>query len=534
MAVRTCDSPRHKARHKEGTTLSATEAGQLARCRSVSRLLADVDLFHPSAQSQNVSSESAATPTPVTWRISPEPFWLTGAEASFFESLGGHLSAFYRAVNQLYHASRKGQQPAWVSRYFDQGKPETVVDYGRMNRFKQQLPGIIRPDIIPAAAPFSAVSASTATGAGWAITELDAVPGGIGLTAALGRAYAAVGAQHAAPLQIIGGPTGMVEGFAAMVLAVAANQRARSDVQAQHAAPLLAIVVSEESSDYRAEMIWLARALADHGVEAVCVTPEEVRFTEQQLECDANGRSSKIDVLYRFFELFDLKNIPKSELFLYAAKKGLVAMTPPPKSYLEEKLAFALLHHPSLRSFWRGALPPETLTMLLGLIPPTWIVDPSPLPPHAVVPGLEIEGEPVTAWEQVGRASQKGRHLILKPSGFSPLAWGSRGVVVGHDLSQEAWAEAVRQAVDGFAQTPFILQPFISGRPYTMSYWETSADRIIEIQGRVRLSPYYFASGDSIRLGGVLATFCPMDKKLLHGMSEAILAPCAVRGTEAA
>jgi hypothetical protein len=36
--------------------------------------------------------------------------------------------------------------------------------------------------------------------------------------------------------------------------------------------------------------------------------------------------------------------------------------------------------------------------------------------------------------------------------------------------------------------------------------------------------------GDAARpqLGGMLATICPADKKIIHGMSEAILAPCAV------
>jgi hypothetical protein len=46
------------------------------------------------------------------------------------------------------------------------------------------------------------------------------------------------------------------------------------------------------------------------------------------------------------------------------------------------------------------------------------------------------------------------------------------------------------------------------------------------------LCPYYFVSGDGddarAKLGGVLATICPADKKLIHGMSEAILAPCGV------
>ena len=45
-----------------------------------------------------------------------------------------------------------------------------------MNRFRNLLPGIIRPDVIP-------------TADGMVITELDSVPGGIGLTACLTRAY---------------------------------------------------------------------------------------------------------------------------------------------------------------------------------------------------------------------------------------------------------------------------------------------------------------------------------------------------------
>ena len=50
------------------------------------------------------------------------------------------------------------------------------------------------------------------------------------------------------------------------------------------------------------------------------------------------------------------------------------------------------------------------------------------------------------------------------------------------------------------------------------------------MKGRARLCPYYFVSGegDAARpqLGGVLATICPPDKKIIHGMTDAILAPC--------
>jgi hypothetical protein len=34
--------------------------------------------------------------------------------------------------------------------------------------------------------------------------------------------------------------------------------------------------------------------------------------------------------------------------------------------------------------------------------------------------------------------------------------------------------------------------------------------------------------GAHTRLGGILATIAPADKRLIHGMSDAIMAPCAV------
>ena len=48
------------------------------------------------------------------------------------------------------------------------------------------------------------------------------------------------------------------------------------------------------------------------------------------------------------------------------------------------------------------------------------------------------------------------------------------------------------------------------------------------MRGRVRLSPYYFVEGRKAKLSGALATIVPADKKLLHGMRDAILAPTGV------
>jgi hypothetical protein len=46
--------------------------------------------------------------------------------------------------------------------------------------------------------------------------------------------------------------------------------------------------------------------------------------------------------------------------------------------------------------------------------------------------------------------------------------------------------------------------------------------------GRLRLCPYYFVVGGQARLSGALATFCPPDKKIIHGMVDAALIPCRV------
>jgi hypothetical protein len=43
--------------------------------------------------------------------------------------------------------------------------------------------------------------------------------------------------------------------------------------------------------------------------------------------------------------------------------------------------------------------------------------------------------------------------------------------------------------------------------------------------GRLRLCPYYFLVDGQPRLSGALATFCPPDKKIIHGMQDAALLP---------
>ena len=92
--------------------------------------------------------------------------------------------------------------------------------------------------------------------------------------------------------------------------------------------------------------------------------------------------------MYRFFELFDLPNIPGIEKTLRANAEGRITITPPIKPYLEEKMWFALFWLQPLREFWRRELGEKYFIKLQEVIPYSWLLDPTPLPQHAVIPRL--------------------------------------------------------------------------------------------------------------------------------------------------
>jgi hypothetical protein len=437
----------------------------------------------------------------IAWRVSPEPFALTAGQLDTIERLGHDLLVFYRALNNLYNRSARGTAPAFIAEYLDRGKPERVVKLTRQNRFKQELPGIIRPDLI-------------LTDDGFAATELDSVPGGMGFLGATTEAYCQLGIESA------GGADGIPKSFAAMLSHLTQVER-----------PTVAIVVSDESADYRNEMGWLAGAMRRLEIaNAWLRAPNEVFFTEEGLFIrHEDGREERLDAIYRNFEMFDLYNVPKQELMLYAARHNRVKMTPPPKANLEEKLSFALFHHYALAPLWVGELGKERSERLSTIFPKTWIMDPRPLPPQAVIAGLEAGGQPVADFRRLIDLGKSERDYVIKPSGFSELAWGSRGVKIANDLTKEELAAAVETALASFDKTPYILQRFHKGKRLRQTYFDREKDEIRTYDGRVRLCPYYFVTGeDEVRLGGILATVAPADKRLIHGMTDAVMTSSAV------
>ena len=427
-----------------------------------------------------------------TWRIAPHPFGLDKRLANQLEKLGRVLLQFYRAVNLLYRKSAEGKLPPWIAQLLDQGKPNALIALQRHDSFRHDLPRIIRPDIL-------------LTEEGFSITELDSVPGGIGLTGWLNQQYDRL-ETHFAPNPtasaesvpvLIGHQDGPVRGFA--------NLFGEAD--------RIRVIVSDESSTYRPEMQWLAEQLRP--------------IKDIEVHDDSFSGFNDGDGVYRFFELFDLDQVRNAQTIFDLAQNRRIKLTAPPKAFLEEKLLLGLLWNRNLREFWRQELGQAFLKTLHQHIPYTWIIDPTPLPPHAAYPDLGL-----TDWHQLKSLSQKERRLILKISGFAPQAWGARGVHLGSDLSTEAWRAAVDRAIQAFPSNPYILQPYKKPRIVESQWVDLNHQEAQTMKGRVRLCPYYFVVGEGdqarVRLGGCLATICPADKKIIHGMTDAIIAPCSV------
>jgi hypothetical protein len=448
-----------------------------------------------------------------SWQLSPDAWPLTPAQVTQLEAIGTASLEFHQALETLYTRSVAGKnllrnkplQAPWVAEYLDRGKPPELVTHARDARNRGAVPVVLRPDLL-------------VTSEGFALTELDSVPGGIGLTAFLNRVYTAGG-----DATVIGRDDAMIHHFDAALAAL------RPELDN----PLIAIAVSDEASTYRPEMEWLAQQLQLLGRRVFCVAPESLFPLGSALCFDVDGNPEKIDVLYRFFELFDLPNLRTARFIFEAWAAGEIAVTPPLRPFQEEKIALALFHHHLLQDYWAEALSGRTLKLLRTLIPPSWVMDPSPLPPGAVLDGPKVGGRALSDWRELGGASQKERELILKISGYHETAWGARSVVLGSDCSRDEWQQGVERALALAPTNLHVLQSYQKPRRLEHPVFAPpgaagGVATAVTQPGRLRLCPYFFVIDGTARLSGVLATFCPPDKKIIHGMQDAALLPARV------
>jgi hypothetical protein len=453
-----------------------------------------------------------------TWQLSPDAWPLTSEQVTQLEAIGAAGLEYHQALETLYFRSVAGKNllrnkpllAPWVADYLDRGKPAELIAHARDAKNRGVFPPVMRPDLL-------------LTDDGFALTELDSVPGGVGLTAFLDRLYADNG-------KVLGAGDAMIANFYASLAGLRPTERN----------PLIALVVSDEAATYRPEMQWLAHELQLQGKRVFCLRPENIFPLGGALFFDADGNPEKIDIIYRFFELFDLANIRTAKFFFEAWQNGDVAIAPPMRPFQEEKLALALFHHHLLQDFWAENLGGPALKLLRAIIPASWVVDPAPLPPGAVLDGPRVGGRALNDWRDLGAASQKERDLIIKISGFHETAWGARSVILGSDCSREEWQAGVERAIELAPANLHVLQEYRKPRRVKHPLYRPDAGgasapregktttKAVDADGRLRLCPYYFVIDGKTKLSGALATFCPPDKKIIHGMQNAALLPCRI------
>ena len=102
------------------------------------------------------------------WKFSPQPWVLSKREWRAVEGMGHVLARFQQACDEVYRRSAAGSLPGWIAELLDTGKPTWMVDVQRKAGKLGQRPRVIRPDLLLGED-------------GFALTELDSVPGGMGI-----------------------------------------------------------------------------------------------------------------------------------------------------------------------------------------------------------------------------------------------------------------------------------------------------------------------------------------------------------------
>ena len=117
----------------------------------------------------------------------------------------------------------------------------------------------------------------------------------------------------------------------------------------------------------------------------------------------------------------------------------------------------ALLRMRGLREFWTWNCGRITGCNWRELLAETWVVDPTPVPPHGVIPGLEIQD-----WEDAPRELEDGRGLAI----FLQVRWQASGRLFGGRMRRRTnGRSALARAGEGFAKGKVAVVQALPDRP---------------------------------------------------------------------
>lgn len=127
----------------------------------------------------------------------------------------------------------------------------------------------------------------------------------------------------------------------------------------------------------------------------------------------------------------------------------------------------ALFRLPALRSKWERALRRSHFTRLEKLLPWAWVVDPAPVPPGAVIRGLDI-----ICWEDLPLWRGRRDFLLLADD----IVRG--GLRLDAALSAKAWLEAIEKAA-GTSPGAVLVEAAKTGDPVIEASYEERDGRTV-------------------------------------------------------
>ena len=150
-------------------------------------------------------------------------------------------------------------------------------------------------------------------------------------------------------------------------------------------------------------------------------------------------------------------------------------------------LWLALLRLRPLHSLWERELRRGTLDDLLDHAQDAWFLDPTPLPPGAVIPRLGLP-----SWDAVPQLRATGRRFLVAPRDTEQGA-----IYLGHSQSLETWQAAIREALEAFPENPRILlelpETAMNVESFVIAFYEKKADRV-DCLGAFALPPLIVTS----------------------------------------
>jgi len=175
---------------------------------------------------------------------------------------------------------------------------------------------------------------------------------------------------------------------------------------------------------------------------------------------------------------------------------SMARLLPTTTSLFDEALWFALLWNGNLQPFWRQELGGGYFDWLREHLPYAWVLDPTPLPPHAVIPRLGLAD-----WADLAALHPHAERLAIRPSLQPARADPFPGPVGGS--SETPWTATVANALRSFSRSPHILERI--PEPALVALPDAAGAGASSVVGEVALRCYYSARDTAAATGFALA-----------------------------